>query len=284
VEVAESSLARVSLTVETCQYIDFPGVVVIDLKVLQHQEKEYEVAAEQRSNKLTIMETIASVSKALQEYERAGGFASVAATDVEDVALAAPVTRVEPTEDASAPPHVDEGHEASPSRPVEASETPAPVAKPVSVEAVVGEEGTSSPGRVAIEVEGVNACVLDKPAAVAQELAAPEAAARATTSEIRVAEVMGASLSQGAACGEARTLDLACASWAATYGLGVDSEDDKETAARHTLERGMTWARRAFDVLILAATSVSFLVNDSFFIPRSSRAIPVILVLLDVDP
>jgi hypothetical protein len=28
------------------------------------------VAAEQRSNELTIMETIASVSKALQEYER----------------------------------------------------------------------------------------------------------------------------------------------------------------------------------------------------------------------
>jgi hypothetical protein len=186
---------------------------------------------------------------------------------VEDVALAAPVTRVEPTEDASAPPHVDEGHEASPSRPVEASETPAPVAKPVSVEAVVGEEGTLSPGRVAIEVEGVNACVLDKPADVAQELAAPEAAARATTSEIRVAEVTGASLSQGAACCEARTLDLACASWAATYGLDADSEDDKETAAHHTLERGMTWARRAFDVLILTATSVSFLVKDSFFIP-----------------
>jgi hypothetical protein len=65
--VAESSLARVSLTVETCRYIDFPGVVVIDLEVPQHQEKEYVVAAEQRSNKLTIMETIASVSKALQE-------------------------------------------------------------------------------------------------------------------------------------------------------------------------------------------------------------------------
>jgi hypothetical protein len=31
---------------------------------------------------------------------------------------------------------------------------------------------------------------------------------------------------------------------------------------RHTLERGMTWARRAFDELILPATSVSFLVKD----------------------
>jgi hypothetical protein len=45
----------------------------------------------------------------------------------------------------------------------------------------------------------------------------------------------------------------------------------------------MTWARRAFDELILPATSVSFLVKDSFLIPRSSRASPVILVLLGVD-
>jgi hypothetical protein len=45
-------------------------------------------------------------------------------------------------------------------------------------------------------------------------------------------------------------------------GLGVDSEDDKEVVTRNTLERGLTWARRAFDKLILPATSVSFLVED----------------------
>jgi hypothetical protein len=44
-------------------------------------------------------------------------------------------------------------------------------------------------------------------------------------------------------------------------GLDADSEDDEEVAARHTLERGMTWARRAFD-FILHATLVSFLVKD----------------------
>jgi hypothetical protein len=82
------------------------------------------------------METIALVSKALQEYERAGGFASATAADAEDVALAAPVTCEEPTEAVSVPPHVDEGREASPPRPVEAAETPAPIAKPVSAEAV----------------------------------------------------------------------------------------------------------------------------------------------------
>jgi hypothetical protein len=80
-----------------------------------------------------------------------------------------------------------------------------------------------------------------------------------------VAEETGTSLSQGAAGGEARTLELVCTSWAATSGLDADSEEDEEVAARHTLERGMTWARWAFDELILPATLVSFLVKDSFF-------------------
>jgi hypothetical protein len=92
------------------------------------------------------------------------------------------------------------------------------------------------------------------------------------------------SLSLSTADGEAQTLELACTSWAATSGFDAESEDDEEAATRHTLERGMTWARRAFDVLILPATSVSFLVKDSFWIPRSSRASLVIPVLLAVDP
>jgi hypothetical protein len=77
----------------------------------------------------------------------------------------------------------------------------------------------------------------------------------------------GASLSHSAAGGEARTLELARTSWAATSGLDVDSEEDEEVAACHTLECGMTWAHRAFDELILPTTSVSFLVKDSFLIP-----------------
>jgi hypothetical protein len=99
-----------------------------------------------------------------------------------------------------------------------------------------------------------------------------------------VVEETGASHSQGATGGEAQTLELTCTSWAATSGLDADSEDDEETAARHALERGMTWARRAFDELILPATSVSFLVMDCFLILRSSRASPIIPVLLAVDP
>jgi hypothetical protein len=288
-EVAESSSARVSLTVEemidleTCQYTDFPGVGVIDLEAPQLPEKEYTVAVERRSNELTIMETIALVSKALQEYERACGFSSAAATDAEEVALAVPAAREESTKDASAPTHADEGREASPPGPVEAVETPAPVANPISAEAVVGEEGTSPPGPVAVEVEGVESRMLDEPTAIAQESAIPETVARAATLEVQVAEETGAPLSQGAMGGKARTLELARTSWEATSGLDADSEDDEEATAHHTLERGMTWARQTFNELILPTTLVSFLVKDSFLIPRSSRASPVIPVLLGVD-
>jgi hypothetical protein len=59
-----------------------------------------------------------------------------------------------------------------------------PVAKPVSAEAVVGEEGTLPPGPVAAQAEGVEARVLNETAAVAQESAVPETASRATTPEV----------------------------------------------------------------------------------------------------
>jgi hypothetical protein len=103
---------------ETCRHINFPSVEVIDLEAPQLPEKEYAVAAKRRSNEPMIMEMITSVSKALQEYERAGGFSSAAATDAEDVALTAPAARMESTEDASALPHVIGGREASPPRSV----------------------------------------------------------------------------------------------------------------------------------------------------------------------
>jgi hypothetical protein len=85
--------------------------------------------------------------------------------------------------------------------------------------------------------------------------------------------------------GEARTLELACTLWAATSRLGVDSEDDEEVAARNTLERGMTWACRAFDELILLTTSVSFFLSKiKFSIPWSSQVTPRIFILLAADP
>jgi hypothetical protein len=108
------------MDLETCQYIDLPSVGVIDLEAPQHPEKEYGAAVGWRSNEPTIMETITSISKALQEYKHAGGFAPAAADGIKDAALAVLAARVEPTEDSTAPPHVDEGREASPPGPVEA--------------------------------------------------------------------------------------------------------------------------------------------------------------------
>jgi hypothetical protein len=117
-EVAETSSARGVLTAEevmelvTCRYIDFLGVGVIDLEAPQLLEKVYVVASEWMFNEPTIMETIASVSKVLQEYERTGGFTPAVVVDAVDAGLMAPAAHVEPTADAPAPPSVNERREA----------------------------------------------------------------------------------------------------------------------------------------------------------------------------
>jgi hypothetical protein len=77
-------------------------------------------------NELTIMEMIASVSKELQEYERAGGFTPAVAADATEMALAAPEAHVEPTTNAPTPLPVNEGPEAMPPQLVETAEAPAP--------------------------------------------------------------------------------------------------------------------------------------------------------------
>jgi hypothetical protein len=85
--MAETSSDQINLTAEevmelaNCRYIDFPGVGVIDLEGPQYSEKGFEVAKERVSNALTIRETLASVSKALQEYESTGGFSSAAGAE-----------------------------------------------------------------------------------------------------------------------------------------------------------------------------------------------------------
>jgi hypothetical protein len=246
----------------TCWYINFPSVGVIDLEAPQLPEKVHEVASERMFNELTIMETIAWVSKVLQEYERAGGFAPAVAADVADAVLVTPAAHVEPTADVPTPPPVNEGRVASPPQSAEAAKAPASVAEAGAAEAVVGEEGSSSPRPVAAEAEGVETRVPNELTTVVQESTAPETMTGATSLEIREAEEIGASLSQDAVGGVAQTLELVCTSWAANSRLDVDSKDDEEAAARNTQERGMTWARRAFDELILPATSVSFLGKD----------------------
>jgi hypothetical protein len=96
------------------------------------------------------------------------------------------------------------------------------------------------PHPIAADTESVEVHIPDEPGALAQGLVAPETVTRTASPEILEVEEVGASLSQGVAGDEARTLELACVSWAASSGLGADSEDDEEVAARNTLERGMT--------------------------------------------
>jgi hypothetical protein len=142
-EVAETSSAQGAITIvevmelATCRYIDFPSVGVIDLEVPQLLEKLLEVVTERIFAELTIMETIASVSKALQKYERAGGFASATMADTADAALEAPATGMGPAADASAPPPTSESQEASLSQPAEAAETTGTVAATDAAEVVV---------------------------------------------------------------------------------------------------------------------------------------------------
>jgi hypothetical protein len=199
-EVAETSSARVALTAEevmelvTCRYIDFPSVGVIDLEEPQLSEKVYEVASERMFNKPMIMETIVSVSKALQEYERAGGFAPAVAVDATETALAPPEAHVEPTTDGPTPPPVNEGREASSPHLVETAEAPAHVAEADAAEAVVGEEGSSLPRPDVVDAEGAETHVPGGPTTVVQESAAPETMTRAVSLEIREAEETGVSL------------------------------------------------------------------------------------------
>jgi hypothetical protein len=47
--------------------------------------------------------------------------------------------------------------------------------------------------------------------------------------------------------------------WAAAFEAGVDTDEDEESAACHTLERGFSWVRRTFDELILPVMMVSSL-------------------------
>jgi hypothetical protein len=117
-------------------------------------------------------------------------------------------------------------------------------------EGVVGEAGPSSPRLVAAAGEEV--LVPGEPAAAPQERVAPEGTTRAFSPEIQEAgEDSGAALWQGAASGGAQALELTCTPWAATFEAGNDAEDDEEVTACNTLERGLEWARRAFDELIL---------------------------------
>jgi hypothetical protein len=202
-EVADSSSARGAVTVEevmelaTCRYIDFPGIGVIDLEAPQLPEKVLEVATKRMFAETTIMETIASVSKALHEYERAGGFAPHAAPGAPEAVPEVPTAGMEPAVDASALLPTSESREAPLPQPAEAVKTAIAVAATSAVEVVVGEAGSLPSLPVVTEVEP------DEPTAVVLEQVVPEGTTRAASTEIQEAEETGASLPQGVEGGKA---------------------------------------------------------------------------------
>jgi hypothetical protein len=101
----------------TSRYIDFPNVGIIDLEAPQLLEKVHDVATERMFAEPSIMETITSVSKALHEYERAGGFAPHAASQESEAVPEAPATGMESAADASAlPPACESPEVSSPNR------------------------------------------------------------------------------------------------------------------------------------------------------------------------
>jgi hypothetical protein len=141
----------------------------------------------------SIMETIASVSKALHDYERAGGFTPHTVPEASEAVPEAPVAGIEPAADVSVPPPTSESREAPLPQPAEAAETAA-VAPTTEAEVMVGEAaGSSLSLPIATEVDEVR--VFDKPAAAFQQRVVPEGTTRAAFPEIQEAEEMGVSSS-----------------------------------------------------------------------------------------
>jgi hypothetical protein len=270
--VPESSEAAAAALIEgvadapSSRYVDFPSIRIIDLDATELPSNDWEileVAMERMFADLSILDAIASVPPVPRQDEGAGG--SVPPTVLE--AAKGDSVVIEPP-----PISAGESTNAPLLQPAEAGmDTPTPSVVGV-VEGVVEGVGPSSSQPAAATAEEVP--VLSQPTAAPQECDAPEGTTRAaspqerdapggttTTASPEIQEVVensGATLPRGIRSGEAQALELACVPWAAAFKVGDDTEDDEKAEACNTLERGLAWARRAFDELILPATSVSF--------------------------
>jgi hypothetical protein len=117
------------------------------------------------------METIALVSKALQEYERAGGFTPSAVAEAAEAALEAPAAGMESAANAFVPPPNSESREACLPQPTEGIETTAAITA-TGAEEVVDRVVGSSPSRPV--AAGANEVRMpDEPTAAVQEQVAP---------------------------------------------------------------------------------------------------------------
>jgi hypothetical protein len=171
----------------TCRYIDFPSIGVIDLEATHLPEKVLDVETKRMFAEPSIMEMIASVSKALHEHKLAGGFALPAASEAVPEGSAA---GTESSADAPTPPPTSERREAPLPQPAEAAKTTIVVAATGAADVVVGVAGSSPSRPVAAGDDEVR--VPYDPTAAVQEQIAPEDTTRAASSEIQEVEEAGA--------------------------------------------------------------------------------------------
>jgi hypothetical protein len=247
-----------------CRYVDFPSIGTVDLDApeLSSNDREMlEVATERMFAEPSILETIVS---ALRQYEGASGSAPPTAMEVVEGVLEESTTGAESAVVVSAPSPTREDQGTSLPQPAEVVASAPATAVADMAKGVVEEAGPSSPRPVAVAAKEV--LVPGEPTAAPQERVAPECTTWAAFPEIQEAEEdTGAALSQGAESSGAQALELACAPWVAASEAGDATAATNEVAARNTLERGLEWARRAFNKLILPATPVSFLAWTTCF-------------------
>jgi hypothetical protein len=99
-----------------CQYVDFPGIGTIDLDALElpgNDQEMLEVATERMFVEPSILETIASVTSALRQYDGASGSATSATPEAAERVLEESAAGAESAAVVSAPSPTREDHGAS---------------------------------------------------------------------------------------------------------------------------------------------------------------------------
>jgi hypothetical protein len=203
------------------RYVDFPSIGTVDLdapKLPSNDREMLEVATERMFTETSILDTIASVTLALCQYEGAGGSAPPAAPEAAEAVPEESAASAESVAVVPAPSPIREGPSLPQSAEVVASTTTATVAG--VAEGVVGEAGPLSPRSVTAVADEI--LVPGEPAAALQEHVAPEGTTRVAFPEIQEAEEdSSAALSRGATSGKAQSLELACTPWAAAFEAGT---------------------------------------------------------------
>jgi hypothetical protein len=211
---AVTVIVKEAMELATCRYVDFLGIGVIDLDAPSSRAMTGDAGGGDG----------ADVHRSVHLGDDRIGFAGATPVrvcwrlysppPVSEAAKAVPkefTTDTESVAVVSALPPTSEKQEAPLPQPAEAAEPTTAAAAAGATESVIGEAGSSSPRSVAAGTGEV--IVPDEPAAALQEHVTPEDTARAASPEIQEAEEgTGAALLQGAAGGEAQTLELSCTS------------------------------------------------------------------------